>query len=164
MTTRDAVTKRASSMISKMRSRTAEKKAASGRIMRRARRVPFGLPALRGWLYMVSVGGTGELWECSYCTRQLTIAGIEADHVVSLNRGGSPGLENLKIACKLCNQTKGEMSLESFQALMEGLKSFPSVDRAYILKCLRTAGVGQRLRFPQKPTKPAPAGVEEPLP
>jgi hypothetical protein len=157
-----AVIYRASSMISKMRARVAEKRSETGRLIRNGRRLPFGVPMLRIWLMDTSVDRSGHVWLCTYCGRQLTINTIEADHIEPLSRGGGLGIANLAIACKLCNRTKGGMSLEAFKAIISGLESFPAADRTYILRCLRTQGMGQRLRFPPKQKQAAPpARVEK---
>jgi len=47
---------------------------------------------------------------CAYCSSPATTF----DHVVSLSRGGSNGIENLTPACRPCNSAKRERSLLQF--------------------------------------------------
>lgn len=116
------------------------------------RELPFTLKDLRAWLIEKSGDPLGLdadklIWACAYCSRLLPLENVELDHIEPVKRGGSLGLGNLAIACKICNQTKGELTAEEYQALMRGLETFPQAARNDILKRLRTAAMGARMRF-----------------
>lgn len=49
---------------------------------------------------------------CSYCDAENTP--LEIDHIQSRSRGGSDRVSNLTLACRPCNQRKGNQSVESF--------------------------------------------------
>jgi 5-methylcytosine-specific restriction endonuclease McrA len=49
---------------------------------------------------------------CAYCGKELgtglPFSRATLDHVVPISRGGRNGLENLILACKLCQRAKGD--------------------------------------------------------
>jgi 5-methylcytosine-specific restriction endonuclease McrA len=49
---------------------------------------------------------------CAYC--QKTEVPLEAEHIVPKIRGGSDRIANLTLACKPCNQRKGDQTAEEF--------------------------------------------------
>jgi 5-methylcytosine-specific restriction endonuclease McrA len=51
---------------------------------------------------------------CTYC--QASEVPLEIDHVSPRSKGGSDRIANLVIACRPCNQAKGDQPLESFLA------------------------------------------------
>ena len=55
-----------------------------------------------------------EKWgrECAYCGAEQTP--LEIDHIHPRSKGGSDRASNLAIACRDCNQAKGNMPLEQF--------------------------------------------------
>jgi 5-methylcytosine-specific restriction endonuclease McrA len=80
-------------------------------------------PTLEGLMYQRGTLFGTELrhyllakWEhrCAYC--QTTGVPLEIDHIVPQSRGGSDRVANLVIACRLCNQQKGDQSIEVFLA------------------------------------------------
>lgn len=52
--------------------------------------------------------------ECYYCGAKITYKQATVDHVVARARGGTDQRQNLKIACKPCNQRKGSKALVKF--------------------------------------------------
>jgi 5-methylcytosine-specific restriction endonuclease McrA len=44
---------------------------------------------------------------CGYCDAKLTLEEATIDHIIPLDRGGSNGQDNLRLACKACNGKKG---------------------------------------------------------
>lgn len=46
---------------------------------------------------------------CQYCCRLIERERITVDHVIPFSRGGKTVLENLVVACKRCNQRKGNL-------------------------------------------------------
>ena len=44
---------------------------------------------------------------CIWCGKALTLNTATLEHIIPLKRGGSNGMDNLGVACKRCNQTRG---------------------------------------------------------
>jgi 5-methylcytosine-specific restriction endonuclease McrA len=44
---------------------------------------------------------------CFWCGKSLTEDAITIEHLYPKSRGGSNSLENLRLACKPCNQSRG---------------------------------------------------------
>ncbi len=63
-----------------------------------------------------------EKWgrECAYCGT--TDTPLEIEHVVPRSSGGSNRITNLTLACHVCNQAKGNGTLDAFFATDKGLK------------------------------------------
>ncbi len=122
------------------------------------RELPFTLLELRQWLiakagaYPAAIDADKLIWGCAYCKRLLPFDNVEIDHIEPVKRGGNLGLGNLAIACKVCNQEKGELTAKEYDALIRGLETFPQAARNYIRKCLRTAAMGARIRFHPRTT------------
>lgn len=53
-----------------------------------------------------------ELYElcqqCAYCGWQMTYEESTLDHVIPLSKGGSNTIENIVLACRPCNEFKGD--------------------------------------------------------
>lgn len=49
---------------------------------------------------------------CYLCKRQLPVWAITLDHVVPLAKGGSHTADNLRVACRSCNSSKGARPLD----------------------------------------------------
>lgn len=77
-----------------------------------------------------------EKWgrECAYCGTQDTP--LEVEHIVPRSQGGTDRVSNLALACRECNQSKGNLSLEAFFASDRGLK-----------KRLKANGLGAETRL-----------------
>jgi len=57
----------------------------------------------------------GRQWvECHYCGLRITEQSATLDHVVALCHGGDKGIRNIVLACRMCNQRKGQMSYKRF--------------------------------------------------
>jgi len=56
---------------------------------------------------------------CFYCQRHVGPKGGEPDHVVSLNRGGSDGIDNIVLCCPACNQSKRDTPVDEWIAWAE---------------------------------------------
>lgn len=63
-----------------------------------------------------------EKWgrECAYCGDK--DIPLEVEHIVPRSQGGTDRVGNLALACRECNQSKGNLSLEDFFASDRGLK------------------------------------------
>lgn len=46
-------------------------------------------------------------WLCAYCAGDLTMLTVTLDHRVALANGGTHDIENLCLACRSCNSSKG---------------------------------------------------------
>ena len=49
---------------------------------------------------------------CTYCGA--TEGDFEIDHIIPVSKGGSDELENLTVACKPCNRSKGNKTIEEW--------------------------------------------------
>lgn len=135
------------------------KQAFSNQQARAVKKTGFGLPFtsidLAAWLDAQRVGASA--WQCQYCQSILVLSGAEIDHRRPISRGGSFSIQNLCIACKLCNQTKGELTDIEFVQITTFLRNLDYGAEQHVLKCLRTAAMGARMRyFPR--TKKSTAG------
>lgn len=54
---------------------------------------------------------------CHYCRRELTYEDSTVDHKVPRSKGGTLHPDNVLLACKLCNNAKGDMDYDAFVAL-----------------------------------------------
>lgn len=55
-----------------------------------------------------------EKWQrkCAYCNKENTV--FEVEHIIPKSKGGSSRISNLTLACRDCNQKKGNLSIEDF--------------------------------------------------
>ena len=60
---------------------------------------------------------------CWYCGTRLTPAAATIDHLVPIVAGGRTVESNCVLACKPCNQAKGEYSVSGYRHLI-GVKQF----------------------------------------
>lgn len=69
-----------------------------------------------------------EKWgrSCAYCQAQ--DVPMQIDHIVAKSKGGSDRISNLCLACKKCNQSKGNHSVEEF------LKKKPEILKKVLLQ------------------------------
>lgn len=107
--------------------------------------VPFSALELTAWLLGMAV--SPNVWQCLYCRRMLVLGEVELDHKKPVSRGGSFAVENLCISCKLCNQGKGELTALEYHSVTTYLRTLDFAAEQYVLKCLRTAAMGARMRF-----------------
>lgn len=57
---------------------------------------------------------------CCYCGRDLNEDSMTIEHLTPLSRGGTNDPENIEIACKRCNGTKGDQTLQEMIAKRRG--------------------------------------------
>lgn len=69
-----------------------------------------------------------DAWKCQYCGIDLHYPLITIDHIHPLSRGGQTNWKNCVVACKKCNSSKGDKTLE--EAGMKLLKQ-PSEPTAF---------------------------------
>lgn len=77
-----------------------------------------------------------ELPRCYYCTRPLSKDVLSWDHVVPRCRGGDNGADNKVLACKPCNNRKGPLTGDEFEAVRLDNKA----RKAKITEVLRQLG------------------------
>lgn len=53
-----------------------------------------------------------DSWKCQYCGIDLHYPLITIDHIHPLSRGGQTNWKNCVVACKKCNSSKGDKTLE----------------------------------------------------
>lgn len=115
--------------------------------------VPFSSLDLAVWLAQ-KMQGDGA-WQCTYCRKMLVLGEVELDHKRPVALGGSFDVQNLCVACKLCNQGKGELTDVGYHRLLGFLeRDLEYAEGQYVLKCLRTAAMGARMRFFPRTKKP----------
>ena len=143
--------------------RFAAKYNTAGELKKPGREVPFTLAQYREWL--ADMMQTTRGIRCAYCGRPLPIQAVSPDHIQPVKRGGGLNLENLAASCQDCNRAKGELEGVEFKALLKGLETFPAPARNYVLKCLRSAAMGARMRFfPREKAKGAKPSAARSLP
>jgi 5-methylcytosine-specific restriction endonuclease McrA len=49
---------------------------------------------------------------CFYCKTPLEFKEVEFDHFYPVSKGGSHTLENIRVACSICNRRKGAMTYQ----------------------------------------------------
>ena len=54
---------------------------------------------------------------CAYCTGECS-NDLTLDHVVPRSKGGRNTVANLVVACRICNELKGDLSVEQFKPLI----------------------------------------------
>lgn len=57
---------------------------------------------------------------CFYCAASL--AGYEVDHRIPLSRGGTNSPDNIVVACRGCNRSKGAKTAEEFMAVRRNIR------------------------------------------
>lgn len=58
---------------------------------------------------------------CAYCGQHRNIKYMTVDHIIPLSKGGTDDLDNLKCACKICNQLKDDMLPHEFTAFIRNM-------------------------------------------
>ena len=58
----------------------------------------------------------GQDGKCKYCGGEFSFKEITNDHVIPISKGGSHTKENIALACRLCNSSKGNRMLAVFLA------------------------------------------------
>ncbi len=56
-------------------------------------------------------------YHCAYCLVQFEEENLWLEHIVGVAAGGTHTLDNIVGACQLCNQQKGDKTLEDFQGI-----------------------------------------------
>lgn len=133
------------------------------------RTIPFTLDQFRAWV-MEQMGHNAR--QCFYCPRLIDVLHFEPDHFHPLELGGSFGLENLVPACEDCNNMKGAMPGDDFQAFMElANNKISQAGRDDLFKRVRAGAMGIRLRHhprtkgkgenePEPPPPPQPGKLD----
>ena len=52
---------------------------------------------------------------CQLCGRKLLFESITLDHIIPLKMGGKDNIDNLQIACNICNRSKSSYLPDDFQ-------------------------------------------------
>jgi len=53
-------------------------------------------------------------WRCSYCEQRVTRSSRHVDHSISRANRGTNHLNNLRLACRVCNLSKGSLNARQF--------------------------------------------------
>ena len=51
---------------------------------------------------------------CGICGSPVNFDDMTVDHIIPLSRGGTNAMDNLRLACRTCNRSKGNLSDEEF--------------------------------------------------
>jgi 5-methylcytosine-specific restriction endonuclease McrA len=63
--------------------------------------------------------------KCKYCDKILKIDNMVFDHIVPISKQGTSNIDNLQIICRTSNGMKGSLTEETFDILLEWLKTVP---------------------------------------
>lgn len=80
---------------------------------------------------------------CPYCRCLLTSGTYFLDHAHPTSRGGPHTLANLAVCCRACNEQKGNLTAEEFQALLTLVRQWAPIAQSQLLTRLRAGS--QRL-------------------
>ncbi len=58
-----------------------------------------------------------DRWRCTYCGRRVTRSTRHIDHRRSIANGGTDHLNNLALACSVCNLSKGSLNARDFRRM-----------------------------------------------
>lgn len=78
----------------------------------RKRKLPS---AVRFSLWNNTFGERVGFGTCYCCGREVTQQNFEAGHVQAKSKGGSDSLSNLRVLCRVCNNSMGSENLELFK-------------------------------------------------
>jgi 5-methylcytosine-specific restriction endonuclease McrA len=71
----------------------------------------------KSWLRLYRIeSSTEQRGRCRYCGEPLTRETITGDHAKPRAKGGKTERQNIKAACRACNNTKGSMNEAAFLA------------------------------------------------
>lgn len=74
--------------------------------------VDSGRPAAAEWAQLRRAVFERDDYTCRYCGQRGVR--LECDHVIPVSRGGEHGMENLATACRTCNRSKRDKTLEEW--------------------------------------------------
>jgi len=66
-------------------------------------------------VYDENIIANGGVLRCIYCCKELTLREATLEHKQPLSREGTNERDNLAIACKPCNSSKGNKTVEKFE-------------------------------------------------
>lgn len=79
---------------------------------------------------------------CQYCLEKFKPAELTLDHVIPLSRGGWDGWDNVVVACRTCNNKKGDLTPEQAGMRLSRKPRLPSV--VTYLQIIRRLGEGKK--------------------
>lgn len=68
--------------------------------------------SIKDWMKLRKTVFERDNYTCVYCNSKALV--IECDHVIPITKGGSSNIRNLVTACKDCNRTKKNKSVNEF--------------------------------------------------
>src|SRR5262249_5736749 len=81
---------------------------------------------------------------CPYSGVALTISNFSLDHLEPTSRGGHHCLTNMVVCCERCNQTKGPLTSQEFEALLRYLRAGDFFVAKNVLARMRAGGKSLR--------------------
>lgn len=127
--------KRSAGIYSGMRARRRKLEGQSDKML------PFTIASLRIMLEHAINGA------CPYCTQEITVKTMSADHKIPVERGGKWGSQNIEIICRSCNLAKGRTTRAEFGRIMDVLNEFDPKVRNEVLGRLKAGASVIRLQF-----------------
>jgi len=91
---------------------------------------PFKFSIFKAWL-------AAQIWRCQYCEEALDNSDFTLDHEVPISLGGSSRIENLRLACKNCNLSKGTLTGAEFSEILRAICYWKPERQAALLRRLR---------------------------
>jgi len=77
---------------------------------------------------------------CPYCGVAICVTNFSLDHMEPTSRGGRHCLDNMIVCCERCNQTKGPLTAEEFEALLRFLHASNVFVAKNVLARMRAGG------------------------
>ena len=73
-------------------------------------------------------------FQCYYCRESLNNTTTTKDHIYPKSKGGILSKKNKLFACKKCNRSKGDLTLEEWLEKLTNLKRSPKTEKMWIKK------------------------------
>lgn len=89
---------------------------------------------------LTAVNDAARTVRCIYCSAKLTLATVSFDHRQPISRGGSVGISNLVVCCFQCNKTKGSLTADEYQSLLDLMATWPIEASLNVGRRLRLGG------------------------
>ena len=70
---------------------------------------------------------------CAYCGKKIEYDDMTIDHIIPQSKGGKDNLENTIPSCQLCNNQKGNRSVEEFREFVANIVDVLDENKQYRL-------------------------------
>lgn len=111
--------------------------------------IEFTRDQLGKWLW-THVGVNAA--QCFYCRVPIDILSLTLDHAMPRKKDGRFSLDNMRICCKDCNESKGDLTSGGFESVLRfARQELSPYDGEVLLKRMAAAHHGSPARFFRKP-------------